>query len=99
MPRRRREAASDQDGLIDWNEPSRNMHILDWRERAREFGLLPDSGDHPEFVEPPEQLIREEEPEAIESQPIEAFRRHESDADEAADAAALDVDPVRVYLK
>ena len=104
MPRRRLDASSDQDGLIDWNEPSRNMHILDWRERAREFGLLPDPGDDPDtVVEPPERLIQEEEPEAIESQPIEAFRRDESaahdDADEAADASAHDVDPVRVYLK
>jgi RNA polymerase primary sigma factor len=103
MARRRRDASADQDSLIDWNEPARNSHILDWRERAREFGLLPDAGDDPDaVVEPPERLIHEEEPEAIESQPIEEFRRDESgarDADETADAGAEDVDLVRVYLK
>ena len=77
------------------------MHILDWRERAREFGLLPDGGDDSEaVVEPPDRLIQEEEPEALESQPIEEFRREQSpDRDDTDDAAAEDVDLVRVYLK
>jgi RNA polymerase primary sigma factor len=104
MPRRRRDASADQEtGLIDWNEPTRNMHVLDWRERAREFGLLPDPGDDPDaVVEPPDRLIHEEEPEALESQPVEEFRREESaapeDRGETADAIE-DVDLVRVYLK
>jgi RNA polymerase primary sigma factor len=102
MARRRREASAEQEhGLIDWNEPGRNMHILDWRERAREFGLLPDGGDDSEaVVEPPDRLIQEEEPEALESQPIEEFRREQpADRDETADDGAEDVDLVRVYLK
>ena len=104
MPRRRRDPSADHEpGLIDWNEPARNTHVLSWRERAREFGLLPDPGDDPDaIVEPPERLIREEEPEALESQPIEEFRRDESAGDEveeAADASVEDVDLVRVYLK
>jgi hypothetical protein len=105
MAGRRRDASADQEtGLIDWNEPGRNTHILDWRERAREFGLLPDTGDDPDaVVEPPERLLHEEEPEAVESQPIEEFRQDESaardGAEETADAGADDVDLVRVYLK
>jgi hypothetical protein len=27
--------------LIDWQEPENNAHVLDWRERAHEFGLMP----------------------------------------------------------
>src|SRR5262245_57824215 len=101
MARRQRDGSADQEpGLIDWNEPARNMHILDWRERAREFGLLPDGGDDAAVVEPPDRLIQEEEPEALESQPIEEFRREEStDRDEPDDDGADDVDLVRVYLK
>ena len=66
---RRREA------LIDWREPERNSHILDWRERAHEFGLVPVSDTEGSadihVVEPPEQLLHEEEPEAFEDQHVE----------------------------
>ena len=77
------------------------MHILDWRERAREFGLLPGGGDDSEaVVEPPDRLIQEEEPEALESQPIEEFRREQpADRDDTDDGSAEDVDLVRVYLQ
>jgi RNA polymerase primary sigma factor len=40
-PRRPRGAAGS---LIDWREPEPNAHVLDWRERAHEFGLLPAGG-------------------------------------------------------
>ena len=55
--------------LIDWDEPVRNAHVLDWRGRAREFGLLPaGDGDTDDAVvaaaTPPERLLEEEEPEA-----------------------------------
>ena len=63
--------------LIDWDEPVRNAHVLDWRGRAREFGLLPaGDGDTDDAVvaaaTPPERLLEEEEPEAFDEQPIAA---------------------------
>ena len=36
----RRPAAKDA-SLIDWIEPDRNVRVLDWRERAQQFGLVP----------------------------------------------------------
>ena len=63
--------------LIDWDEHVRNAHVLDWRGRAREFGLLPaGDGDTDDAVvaaaTPPERLLEEEEPEAFDEQPIAA---------------------------
>src|SRR5438874_2532268 len=60
--------------LIDWREPEANASVLDWRERAREFGLVPieEDGavdDHP-VVEPPDRLLEEEEQEAFDDQPL-----------------------------
>lgn len=59
--------------LIDWTEPTRNADVLDWRRRAQEFGLSPtddtdESGGH--SSEPPERLLREEDAEAFDDQPI-----------------------------
>ena len=68
MPRGRKKAAGAEvegSALIDWHEPERNAHLLDWRARAREFGVVPvdpaDAGSTHTFVEPPEQMIEEEE--------------------------------------
>lgn len=68
-PRSRR--VSEDRSLIDWTEPSHNLHLLDWRQRARDFGLLPAAdADSPGVpVMPPEQLLAEEEPEALSTQP------------------------------
>jgi hypothetical protein len=33
------------ESLIDWDDPERHAHILDWRSRARDFGLLPVADD------------------------------------------------------
>ena len=66
--RPRKDPAQQSASLIDWTEPEQNMHVLDWRERAHEFGLVPgDDSDHePVVVTPPHLLIEEEEPEAFE---------------------------------
>jgi hypothetical protein len=32
------------ESLADWREPERNVHVLDWHERAHEFGPLGDGG-------------------------------------------------------
>ena len=37
---RRRSTPKDR-SLIDWVEPERNARVLDWRERAQQFGLVP----------------------------------------------------------
>jgi RNA polymerase primary sigma factor len=101
--RRRR---SDAEPLVDWRVPDRNAHVLDWRDRAHEFGLVPieDTGLHEgPSVEPPSRLLEEEEPEAF------AELRFEREAEEPLDDDRVDefpserlpqedVDLVRVYL-
>jgi RNA polymerase primary sigma factor len=108
VPRRRRSDAGEGPSLIDWEEPARNAHILDWRERAHEFGLVPvdprDDGDEQQFVEPPEQLIREDDPEALERQQLDEEDEPpvtREELQEPADARVPheDIDLVRVYLK
>jgi RNA polymerase primary sigma factor len=93
--------------LIDWHDPARSTHVLDWRERAHHFGLIPLEESQPmeehAVLGDPERLMFEEEPEALHRQRI-----GEADADEpgegdleTADAevsAPEDVDLVRVYL-
>jgi RNA polymerase primary sigma factor len=101
--RRRR---TDSESLVDWRTPERNTHVLDWRERAHDFGLVPleESGAMESgLVEPPARLLEEEEPEAFEDQrlDLDAGPEDESEADEEIPAGRLpqeDVDLVRVYL-
>jgi RNA polymerase primary sigma factor len=102
LMRRRR---SDPEPLVDWREPERNMHVLDWRDRAHEFGLVPleDTGQIETIVEPSSRLIEEEEPEAFDDQRFdeESEEPLEDDRIEEFPAARVsqeDVDLVRVYL-
>src|SRR5262249_28644644 len=93
--------------LVDWHEPGRNAHVLDWRERAHAFGLVPlddQSEDAPSVIEPPEQLLEEEEPEAFDEQPVDEAERQALTTDEIEEPPDShlpheDVDLVRVYLK
>ncbi len=94
------------DSLIDWEKPESNAHILDWRARAHDFGLIPvDQADTSEMpmVHPAEQLLHDEEPEAFEEQQLD--RREESEFEEEPEAvadtpvASEDIDLVRVYLR
>jgi RNA polymerase primary sigma factor len=96
--------------LIDWNDPSRQAHVLDWRHRAQDFGLAVETHDELEdadrpFAPSPEQILHDEEPEAFDDQPI-ALDRVAADADEdeeqfaaGAPASREEVDLVRVYLQ
>jgi len=91
--------------LIEWNDPSRQAQVLDWRHRAQEFGLSVESrGDseeeHGRFAVEPEQLLQEEEPEAFADQHIEP-EEVEADAGEEFEPSGSreDVDLVRVYLQ
>jgi RNA polymerase primary sigma factor len=95
------------ESLVDWSEPERNAHVLDWRERAHSFGLVPveEHGaiERP-VVEPAERLLEEEEPEAFDDQPIEeaeqeALEREEIEEAPEARVPQDELDLVRVYLK
>jgi RNA polymerase primary sigma factor len=106
-PTRRRRTADDTE-LIDWHEPAQNARVLDWRQRAESFGLTAiadDGGTDGPVVLPADQLIDEEEPEAVSPLGFADVARTDTvpveDDDEAADArlSAADVDPVRVYLQ
>jgi hypothetical protein len=100
VPRKRSTESRTPEGepmtLIDWREPERNTHVLDWYERAHEFGLLPvvesDAIEAP-IVAPPERFLREEEPEAAEDQPIDDVERDAPAEDE------IEESPERVCRK
>jgi RNA polymerase primary sigma factor len=91
--------------LIDWSDPSKQAHVLDWRQRAQDFGLAVDTHDELEdagqpFAPSAEQILHDEEPEAFEEQAI----RPEPEEEEEEQPAAVpvgreDVDLVRVYLQ
>ncbi|HEY8550871.1 MAG TPA: sigma-70 factor domain-containing protein, partial [Vicinamibacterales bacterium] len=68
-----RRRAPRRRSLIDWQKPGRNARVLDWRERARHFGLVhteeETEAEEPEVVDlEPARLLEEEEPEAITGQ-------------------------------
>jgi len=98
------------ESLIDWEDPERNARILDWRMRARDFGLLPvsendEGGEVGGLPQAPEQLLHEEEPEAFDEQPLEDDETEEEDRSddgvelpETAAPEAADADLVRTYL-
>ena len=92
--------------LIEWTDPSRQAHVLDWRQRAQEFGLAVDGRDeahpHPPY-EDSARPVHDDEPEAYVDQPIaEGGDEEELEDDERAPQAGVsreDVDLVRVYLQ
>ena len=98
-------ASNKKNSLIDWQEPERNMHVLDWRARAEDYGLNPveqTRKTREPLVEPAEQLLEEEEPEAFEEQEIpRRFDESDMEPEEVQEIkpAAEDGDLVRVYLK
>jgi RNA polymerase primary sigma factor len=109
-PHRTRASRTEADTLIDWTQPEANAHVLDWRQRAQRFGILPGDDAPEDTVFPPHQLIVEDDPEAFDHQHVddadeEPLRREPKDELEEADAAPVsgaareDLDLVRVYLK
>ena len=105
---------STSSSLIDWQEPENNAHVLDWRERAQGFGLMPNSdGDDPDAVILPPSRLIEEDIEAIEGRQAGADDEEEEDEgppragaevdeDEGKFEAGVsreDLDLVRLYLK
>jgi RNA polymerase primary sigma factor len=99
--------------LIDWQEPESNAHVLDWRERAHEFGLMPvgdsDEGEH--VVLPPDRLIDEDDVEAYEGRRTSGSEDEQEEEDGPvrerpddegrfeAGVSREDLDLVRLYLK
>jgi RNA polymerase primary sigma factor len=100
--RRGRQRAS----LIEWTDPSRQAHVLDWRQRAQEFGLAVDGRDEADPHPPYEHsafAVPDDEPEAYVDQPIaEGGDGEELEDDDRVPQAGVsreDVDLVRVYLQ
>jgi RNA polymerase primary sigma factor len=98
--------SSDAASLMDWRDPESNVHVVDWRERAREFGLIP-VDEHGEvdahITSPADRILEEEEREAYEDQPIAEGASDEltqEELEEAPDARLPyeELDLVRVYL-
>jgi RNA polymerase primary sigma factor len=106
MPRRK----ATTDPLVEWEDQPSQLRVLDWRRRAKRYGLTPSSPEAEDTDDDadvrPEQLIADEEPEALDAQPVEP------DTDEAAESetstwseepseprAAPDADLVRTYLR
>ena len=91
--------------LIEWNDPSKQAHVLDWRHRAQDFGLTvetrEDLEDGQPFLPDAEQILHEEEPEAFEDQAIQI--REEDEPEDQLEALPRvgreEVDLVRVYLQ
>jgi hypothetical protein len=92
---------------VDWHQPARNLHILDWRERANDFGLGPVDEDGVVGAPPdetPVQMLEDEEPEAFADQPLDEAERdalapEELDERPEDRLSPQDVDLVRMYLK
>ena len=108
MPRRSSVTATDEPVLIPWEDTQPQIEVLDWRKRARDFGLTPAERDEDEQDEPDlfraERLLANEEPEADAAQQVS-----EQDEEEFSSAVLFreapdeglttkDVDPVRAYL-
>ena len=96
-------AGARRKSLIEWNDPSRQVHILDWRQRAQGFGLEVDEREDAEegqpFI-PPERLLEEEEPEAFADQSIPSGDDDvEEDDQPLAAGPREEIDLVRVYLQ
>jgi RNA polymerase primary sigma factor len=101
MPRRTAPTAP----LVEWEDQPSQVRVLDWRRRAKRYGLAPGTTEAAEQPEedlevPPEQLIADEEPEASAVQDIDEVDTDSSPAETAdEDVAIPDGDLVRAYLR
>jgi RNA polymerase primary sigma factor len=107
---RARDRQTSGEALIDWAEPERPAQVLDWRTRAKQFGMgsledaESDAGAAPRTAD---EVIQEDEPEAFEPQAIDdADDRDAAEpasdvevAEEPETSVAADADLVRVYLQ
>jgi RNA polymerase primary sigma factor len=109
-----RKQEAGRSSLIEW-DPARQAQILDWRHRAKDYGLAVDEREDAEEGQPfaiePRRLLEQEEPEAFADQPIrrrddfDALAASEPDEEEEEDqpleagVGRDDVDLVRMYLQ
>jgi RNA polymerase primary sigma factor len=92
--------------LIEWDDPSKPAHVLDWRQRAHGFGLEVDEREETDeerpFAVTPERLLRDDEPEAFADQSlaVEEEVEEEEEIEQPEEGASReDVDLVRLYLQ
>src|SRR5436853_7228443 len=102
MPRRTQKGKRTR-ALVNWEETPPQIHVLDWRRRATDWGLVPVGSQQPDgggeedrddaaeaepFSPDPERLLTEEEPEAEAWQPVTADAEEEGEQDVQPDAVA-----------
>ena len=92
--------------LIEWNDPARQVHVLDWHHRAQEFGLSVaehDEEDALPFGVEPKRMLEQDEPEAFVPQHVEETDPEPEEQEEEErlqpGVGREDVDLVRVYLQ
>src|SRR5262245_20726479 len=94
--------------LIEWDDPSRPAHVLDWRQRAHGFGLEVDEREETEeerpFTVTPERRLQDDEPEAFADQSLAVEEQAEEEEEEEIEqpeegASREEVDLVRLYLQ
>jgi RNA polymerase sigma factor (sigma-70 family) len=94
--------------LIEWNDPARQVHVLDWHHRAQEFGLAVSEHEDEEsmpFAVEPKRMLEHDEPEAFIPQHVEEEIEREEEPEEEEEKrfepgiGREDVDLVRVYLQ
>jgi len=68
---RRVPSTPESDSLIDWTQPDRNAHVLDWRQRVQEFGLIGGDETDEAPVLAPDRLLQEDDPEAFDEQALD----------------------------
>jgi RNA polymerase primary sigma factor len=86
IPKRRGRPRKNADlSLIDWTEPERNAHVLDWRQRAHEFGLQPGDETDEAPVLPSDTLLQEDDPEVYEPHDFRAIDESGRTKDELGD--------------
>ena len=97
--------------MIEWNDPARQVHVLDWHHRAQEFGLAVSESEEEEGVPlgiEPKRMLEHDEPEAFVPHHFDddhEFEQEEQEKDEEDERrlepgiGREDVDLVRVYLQ
>ena len=93
--RRRGLPRKEDDSLIDWTQPERNAHVLDWRQRAHEFGLQPGDETDEAVVLPARQLVSEDDPEAFEDQQLDEEDGRAAAEEGEAEAEAAEAEEER----
>ena len=92
--------------LVEWEDQPSQRRVLDWRRRAKRYGLSADTSgegsdadaeDDAEIA--PEQLLADEEPESAAPQAIGLDDEETTDSDTADELPSAGEDLVRTYLR